>query len=489
MTPSERRSVVTVAVFAAAAVLAVVPVVALAQVRSSAADTVAAASTTTLPAAPANGQRVATPLLSSRRVPGLVTGKLVSGPMVDALEALARDVPAGSCFAAELGGVPVAQASPETSVIPASNVKLLTAATALEVLGPDHRARTTVVGAPPDPNGTVTGDLTLVGGGDPLLATDAFLASAPANRAGRQPLPPTSLDDLADRVVAAGVRNVMGGVVGDESRYDAERYPPSWPASYGTTATGGPLSALLVDDGLASFSPPRPTADPAQQAAVTFLRLLRERGVTFGGPARAGVAPPGATELAAIESAPLSEVTRELLATSDNNTAELVLKEIGRAATGGQGTTAGGRAVVDRTLATWGIPLEGVNVVDGSGLSRDNRLTCRALVDLMERYPPGSVLADGLAVAATTGTLVDQFVGNPIAGRLQGKTGSLNGAKALTGVVPVPGEPAVTFALVVNGQGADVRAAQLWDRLGRAIAAFPAAPDLGPYVPLPAVAA
>ncbi len=73
----------------------------------------------------------------------------------------------------------------------------------------------------------------------------------------------TPLESLADQIVAAGVTTVQGAVVGDESRYDAERFVPSWPASYATSREAGPLSALLVNDGAESLQPLRSTTDPA----------------------------------------------------------------------------------------------------------------------------------------------------------------------------------------------------------------------------------
>src|SRR3546814_6396768 len=117
------------------------------------------------------------------------------------------------------------EANDEATVVPASLTKLLTAAAALEGLGADARLRTEVRAAAPPVDGVVAGDLWLVGGGDPVLGTDVW-----ASQMDSSPPPHTSLDVLADRVVAAGVRRVEGRVVGDESCYDAERYVDTWPA-------------------------------------------------------------------------------------------------------------------------------------------------------------------------------------------------------------------------------------------------------------------
>src|SRR5690606_35873154 len=105
-------------------------------------------------------------------------------------------------------------------------LKLLTATAALEELGPEHRFRTTLKGAAPV-DGVVAGDAALVGGGDPLLSTPDYAA-----RFRRQPQIFTDLTTLADAVVDAGIRQINGSVVGDESRYDRERYVAGWPERY-----------------------------------------------------------------------------------------------------------------------------------------------------------------------------------------------------------------------------------------------------------------
>ena len=141
---------------------------------------------------------------------------------------------------------------------------------------------------------------------------------------------PTSLDALADAVVAAGVERVEGAVVGDASRYDDEWYVPSWSADI-RGIEGGPYDALLVNDARVTGDPQR-AADPAEAAAREFSQLLAQRGVTVAGTPRAGTADGAAEVVAVVDSTPLRAVVGEMLATSDNNTAELLVKEIGQAA-------------------------------------------------------------------------------------------------------------------------------------------------------------
>jgi len=185
-----------------------------------------------------------------------------------------------------------------------------------------------------------------------------------------------------------------------------------------------------------------------------------------------------------------------MLTTSDNNTAEMILKEIGYAK-GGSGSTAAGLSVVDSTLRAWGIPMEGVTLVDGSGLSDDNRLTCAALLALLQRGTFDDVIGEGLAVGGEAGgTLVDSFpAGNPLFGVLRAKTGTLYnyrdgvggrpGAKTLAGYVPIDGGGQVEFVLLLNGpqiaEQAEYR--PVWDLFSNVMGAYLALPSPGDLAP------
>jgi D-alanyl-D-alanine carboxypeptidase/D-alanyl-D-alanine-endopeptidase (penicillin-binding protein 4) len=366
-------------------------------------------------------------------------------------------------------------------MIPASTEKLLTATAALEVLDPQARFKTTAVAAATPNGGVVAGDLTLVGGGDPLLSTADYVS-----RFRHQPQLFTDLDALAAAITTAGVRQITGSVVGDERRYDPTRYVAGWPQRYIDQNTVGPLSALAVNDGFAKYPTAaardvslEPAAEPAVEAAAVLTRLLESRGVDVVGNPRAGAFPAGAVELGAVESAPLIDVLGELLRESDNNTAELLLKELGL--TTAAPTTAGGAAVVTDIVADLG-PHQ---VVDGSGLSLDDRVTCQLLVDVLNRPGTGEVIDDLLAVAGQSGTLTERFRGTPLEGVLRAKTGSLTSVASLAGIVD-DDDPPLTFAFIVNadpptavpdGVGA------LQQQVGEVLASWPRTPDvavLGP---------
>ena len=150
------------------------------------------------------------------------------------------------------------------------------------------------------------------------------------------------------------------------------------------------------------------------------MRTLTERGITVGGEAVADTAPADPVELAAIESAPLTDVVGEMLANSDNNTAELLVKELGFA-DAGTGTREAGLAVIARTLAEWSIDTAPMVLADGSGLSLDNRVTCTVLLSVLQRSSLDGPIGAGLPIAGQTGTLSEIFVDHPIAGRLRAR--------------------------------------------------------------------
>lgn len=418
-----------------------------------------------------------TPVLSVRRAPGVLSRGLNAVAFRNQLVPLAARVGPASCASVAVDGLSISVVNDSLPVLPASTQKLVLGAVALEVLGPDHRFRTTVHGELGS-DGTVTGDLVLMGGGDPVLTTSSWLADSGQTY---PPINSTSLEKLADATVVAGVVRIEGRVVGNGGRYDDERFIPSWNEAIRVTEAG-PFDALMVND--ARLDDGRVADDPALGAAETFTRLLAERGVQIAEePAADPDIEPG-TEIAALESAPLTAVLAELLETSDDNTAEMLVKEIG-VATVGQGTTAAGLTEMTARLASWGVPLDGVVMVDGSGLSRENRVTCRAMMRVLQHGTVDDPVGNGLAVAATTGTLVEEFEATPMAGVLRGKTGSLAGVKALAGYVPAPDGSVIEFALVLNEAGVQQGAFRdVWERLlAGAFATYPSGPGADELAP------
>lgn len=433
-----------------------------------------------------------TPVLSARRVPAVLAAPIADRRLGVALDELLSRQPGTTCLEVTSSGRPIYERLPDTPMVPASVVKILTAVAALEVLGPDHVFRTTVVAAAAPVDGVVAGDAWLVGGGDALLATADYAA-----RFRHQPQIVTPLEGLADRVAQAGVVRIDGTLFGDDSRYDADRYPDVWPARFVDQDQSGPLSALTVNDGWEAFPPnpdtnvpdEAPAADPPAHAAGVLAGLLAARGTTVGATG-SGVAPAGAVEVAVLESAPLTDVLREMLAESDNQTAELLLKELA-VARGRPATTVDGAAVVLEVATELGLPLGGVVVTDGSGLSSEDLVSCRLIQTILDLGGPTGPIGAGLAVAGQTGTLTERFANSPLAGRLLAKTGTLNQVTALAGFLATTPGADVTFAFMVNHAEGDVvtpedlgRQAELAQVLDR----YPEGPSLDELGPQPVAA-
>ncbi len=340
-------------------------------------------------------------------------------------------------------------------------------------------------------NGVVAGDLYLVGGGDPLLTTNDFLGT---HVFLHEVINQTPLDTLADSIVAAGITEVDGGIVADGSHFDDEYFRASWPEDI-RTIEGGPIDALLVNDARFQDGGEWHVAnDPNAGAGEELARLLRERGVTIAGDVSTGVAPADATSVANIHSVPLPGVIAEMMTTSDNNTAEMLVKEMGVQA-GGEGTTAAGAAAMTTALQQLGVDTTGLVIDDGSGLSALDRLTCRQLATVLGQHTPTDAFAAGLPVAGQTGTLSDVFTDSPVAGHLVAKTGTLQNVpfnadppavKALSGYLPVDGGGLIEFAFVLNSAGTLTDQGvyrPIWDDFAEVVAAYPSGPsaaELGP---------
>jgi D-alanyl-D-alanine carboxypeptidase/D-alanyl-D-alanine-endopeptidase (penicillin-binding protein 4) len=384
-----------------------------------------------------------------------------SSALLQSLDGTWSRTPAGSCLMVADGQHVLYERSPDRPVVPASTMKLLTATAVLARIDPDSRLKTPVLAAaPPDADGVVHGDLWMVGGGDPVLSTLDYGAHFE-----RQPHLTNAIEVLADRLVAAGVRHVTGRIVGNDGRHERVRYVPSWPARYIHDNETGPLSSLTVDGALLTWNPDRPFADPAAGAAGVLNELLRQRGVLTEGLPGSGSFPPGAVEIASLPSPTIAELVEEMLRESDNTTAELLLRELGLQVLG-TGTTDAGRRVVDDTLRRMGLPMDGVRVVDGSGLDTGNRVTCRLLFAILTWPMTRGIVDQGLPVAAQRGTLYKRFLATPVAGHLRAKTGSLTHVASLAGYAENQAGPTLTFAYIQNNVGIAQQGTTRQDELG-----------------------
>ena len=335
--------------------------------------------------------------------------------------------------------------------IPASNQKLLTTL-ALADAAPGGLATTystTVVSGP--------GQIVLVGGGDPYLAS-----TKDAARLGQ----PATLADLAAATAtalqAAGRGSVSLGF--DDTLFAGPSWLPSWTPGYHYEVPA--ISSLIVDEGLPSPDPASPSPAGAQMrsetpsldAARVFASQLRARGVEVTAVTPA-TAPPGADTLASIDSLPLGDIIGVTLLHSDNTAAEVLFRQLSRAA-GGDGSFAdAGRAVLD-WLGRDGGAAPGQVVADGSGLSRDNLVSPAVLAGVITRAAAtdrGLEVLARLPVAAATGSLFDRFTDPAAAGGrgwVHAKTGTLAGVGSLTGYTVTTSGRLLAFSLMINdGRG------------------------------------
>ncbi len=389
-----------------------------------------------------------TPVLSLRRELEPLRIAAADHALQAGLDRFVAGQPADTCLAVHLGDLDYEHRADDPQM-PASLEKLLTAVAALTEMGPDTTYATDTLSAPVV-DGVVPGNLYLRGSGDPILATAPYVA-----RERNQPQIFSDIDQLADAVVAGGVTTIAGSVVGDDTRYDAVRYNPSWPSRFIRQGQVGPISALSVNDGFAFPGDDDDPGvfgaadDPPAYAAAVLDGALRARGVQIGGPPVSGPTPADVGVVASHQSPPLSDIVTEMLHESDNNTAEMLLKELG-VRRQGQGSFEAGRAAVTAILAEAGFDLSGSNVADGSGLSSDDAVTCDLILDLLDHERTAPVLHDALAVAGESGTLARRWQDSDLVGNVRAKTGTLNQVTGLAGLADTADGDEAEFALVVN---------------------------------------
>jgi serine-type D-Ala-D-Ala carboxypeptidase/endopeptidase (penicillin-binding protein 4) len=335
--------------------------------------------------------------------------------------------------------------NPDRPLAPASNEKLAVTFAALKELGPAYEFRTEVLGEGWQDGAVWHGSIVLKGFGDPVLQS-------------------SDLARLANQLASAGIQRVTGHLIADESWFDNIRTAPGWKASFYMEECP-PLSALVTD---ADVVGNQLAVSPAISSAAKFRQALRAKGVTTGG-ITVGTARTGATPIALVDSEPLSAILTEMDHDSDNYVAELLLKDLG-AEVGGAGTTTAGAAVVERVLAAAGVPLAGVRIVDGSGLSLDDRLTAGAVGSLLLqswRDPDmRAVLWNALPLAGVSGTLQNRMLTGPAHAYVRAKTGTTDQASALSGYAG----DRFAFSVLQNGAPVSFYWARLaQDRLATAL--------------------
>ncbi|MER7054169.1 D-alanyl-D-alanine carboxypeptidase/D-alanyl-D-alanine-endopeptidase [Streptomyces sp. NPDC000351] len=317
-----------------------------------------------------------------------------------------------------------------TTLMPASNAKLATATTALTLLGANHEFTTKVVYG--------DGTLTLVGGGDRTLTSDDVAEMAK-----------TAVDGLE----AAGLTSVKVRV--DDSLFAEPSLAKGWNEGYYPTEVT-PVRSLVVDGAAVD--------DTSIDAGNVFAKKLAAQGITVDGEVGRATAKQSDVPVAQHKSAPLSEIVKQMLKTSDNNIAETLLRmsavELGKPA-----TFEGGAELVRQVLSSYGISLDNFEMHDGSGLSRADRIpaaTLAQLLDAITESPALSSILEGLPVAGEAGASLgpewgrfDDANSECAVGKVHAKTGTLTGAIALSGVTRTEDGEWRIFSFIENNSSAD----------------------------------
>lgn len=416
----------------------------------------------------------------------------------------------------------------DTRLLPASTMKLFTTALAFDRLGPEHQFTTDVlrdgnVGT----DGTLVGNLVLRGGGDPGLS-NRFIP-------GDQNSP---MKALARQVAATGIHRVRGDVIGDASAFDPQRVPDGWRSRYLDASYAQRVSALSLNENLLhvkvspgqgnsvgriSLEPAslafkvinetrtvpgsarakltvgrRPDGsivtrgwigaksqvrvyvvvvdDPALFATGAFRQALLDEGIEVTGGIKIGASPSSATRVASLSSPPLSQLASVMNRESVNHFAELIFRDASRTPDPlSVGSANAGNTLLQQLLVNRaGTTRDAFFTADGSGLSTLDRVTPRALVQLLsfaDRAPWSREFHASLPVAGTSELLRHRMINTPAVGNLHAKTGTTNDVIALGGYVNAQNGELLAFSFLYNGRER-WRARETIDAMGGTLAAF-----------------
>jgi D-alanyl-D-alanine carboxypeptidase/D-alanyl-D-alanine-endopeptidase (penicillin-binding protein 4) len=418
----------------------------------------------------------------------------------------------------------------KTGLNAASNVKIVTEAAALTLLGPEFRWKTIVLGAPPPEggkvlaNGELRGDLFVKASGDPTLSTQ-------------------DLNALASSLFAMGLRKVRGGLVVDASAFDPTNLAPAFDQKDDSAAFRAPSSAASLNANTATVTvtpattagaPARVTLEPPSPALVlsgtvttaakgpaaltvetadggggqtrvtvggrillgseprifqrrivtpdvylaqTFKQILGKRGITIDKPARAGDAPKeGLRVIASHESPNLAVVVHELGKRSSNFAAEQLLRTLGGENLGRPGTWQKGLEAVARYLESAGIPKGSYVMKNGSGLYDSNRFSAEQLAIIlraaMRDFRIASEFLASLAVGGADGTLAHRMAGSAAERFVRAKTGTLANVSCLSGIVGAPNSRPLIFSILINDVASPLAARAAQDNVTATLATY-----------------
>jgi D-alanyl-D-alanine carboxypeptidase/D-alanyl-D-alanine-endopeptidase (penicillin-binding protein 4) len=428
-------------------------------------------------------------------------------------------------------GKPIYGRNEKNGLNAASNVKLVTTAAALALLGPEFRWKTAVLGLAPaeggravNPAGELQGDLFLRASGDPTLTAQ-------------------DLAELASELGAIGLRKVRGGLVVDATAFDSATVGPSYDEKSDSAAFRAPSSAaslngnavaVTVTPGPTAGAPARVVLDPPSSNLVltgrvmtaakgpaapvvqtsdagngqtrvtvsgrvrlgseprivlrrivqpdlflgqTFKQLLQKRGITIDKPLRVAAAPKdGLRTLATHDSPTLAVVVHELGKRSNNFVAEQILRTLGAEVMGRPGTWQKGLDAVARYLDGMGIGKASYTMRNGSGLYESNRFSAEQIATVirsaMRDFRISGEFLASLAVSGADGTLANRMAGSAAERYVRAKTGTLAKVSCLSGVAGAPGQKPLVFSFLMNDVRSPVEARALQDQATELMVGF-----------------
>jgi D-alanyl-D-alanine carboxypeptidase/D-alanyl-D-alanine-endopeptidase (penicillin-binding protein 4) len=338
--------------------------------------------------------------------------------------------------------------------MPASNMKIVTSAVALTLLGADYRYRTTFLIDGEVRDSLLDGNLLVIGRGDPTVS-DRMRGTATI-----------VMDALADSLRAHRIRQISGSLARVGNAFPDSIYGYGWEWDDLGEYYGAGVDELIFNEGMAptKLRPPPDTArdslysGPAKSPAKAYLDALHDalvrKSIRMDGAVRDSILPTPfkMDTLFVLVSPPLREILPALMKQSQNQIAEILLRTIGLER-GGLGTADSARKIVGQQLLAWGVQPDGFVIRDGSGLSDQDLLTPETIVRVLDRIQRDTAFAayyNAMPIAGVDGTIDTRMKGTPAEGNVHAKTGTLAKARTLSGYVTTADGERLIFAILAN---------------------------------------
>jgi serine-type D-Ala-D-Ala carboxypeptidase/endopeptidase (penicillin-binding protein 4) len=361
--------------------------------------------------------------------------------------------------------------------MPASNMKIITSAAALTLLGPEYRYRTTFLTDGEVRDSLLDGNLLVIGRGDPTVS-DRMRGTATI-----------VMDALADSLRAHRIRQISGSLARVGNAFPDSIYGYGWEWDDLGEYYGAGVDELIFNEGMAptKLRPPPDTArdslysGPAKNPAKAYLDAFHDalvrKSIRMDGVVRDSILPTPLRmdTLFVLVSPPLREILPALMKQSQNQIAEILLRTIGLER-GGLGTADSARKIVGQQLLAWGVQPDGFVIRDGSGLSDQDLLTPETIVRVLDRIQRDTAFAsyyNAMPIAGIDGTIDTRMKGTPAEGNVHAKTGTLAKARSLSGYVTTADGERLIFSILANNTttpGSQVT--HVADEIAAALAAY-----------------